>query len=51
VIEYNNMKKIVVIANRAIARGEEITYNYFFASEQERISCACGAINCAGRLN
>lgn len=51
VITVDGQKKIVVFANRVIEKGEEITYNYFFASETARISCNCGAPNCTGRLN
>lgn len=47
----NGIKKIVVVSNRHIGQGEEVTYDYFFASEEERVACNCGAINCAGRLN
>ena len=51
IIENHGWKKIVVLATRPIAKDEEITYNYFFASENEKIRCNCGAINCPGRLN
>lgn len=50
-IDSSGGKKIVVLANRPIAKDEEITYDYFFASENEKIRCNCGAINCSGRLN
>jgi hypothetical protein len=36
---------------QAVERGTEITYDYFFASETSKITCNCGAPNCAGRLN
>lgn len=51
IVDNNGSKKIVVLADRPIAKDEEICYNYFFASENEKIHCNCGAINCAGRLN
>ena len=51
IIESSSGKKIVVLAQRPIAKDEEITYDYFFASEEEKIRCNCGAVNCAGRLN
>ena len=51
IIEYGGEKKIVVITTRRVEVGEEITYDYFFANEQDRIACNCGARNCAGRLN
>jgi SET domain-containing protein len=51
IIDVEGQKKIVVIANRPIEAGEEITYNYFFAGEDDQLNCKCGAINCSGRLN
>lgn len=50
-IDIGTSKKIVVQANRLIYAGEEVTYDYFFASEDDRIQCKCGSVNCAGRLN
>jgi histone-lysine N-methyltransferase SETD1 len=50
-IDTPNGKKIVVLAIRPIGKNEEVTYNYFFASEDDRIRCNCGAMNCPGRLN
>lgn len=44
-------KKIVVLANRDIAAGEEITYDYKFPVEDGSLRCTCGAPNCIGRLN
>jgi SET domain-containing protein len=51
VITVDGEPKIVVFANKFISRGTEITYNYFFSSEEERLACNCGSLNCAGRLN
>ena len=51
IIDVGGEKKIVVITSRRVAEGEEITYDYFFANEADRIACNCGARNCAGRLN
>ena len=51
ILEYGGEKKIVVITTRRVEVGEEITYDYFFANEADRIACNCGARNCAGRLN
>ena len=51
IIDVAGEKKIVVITSRRVAEGEEITYDYFFANEADRIACNCGARNCAGRLN
>jgi len=44
-------KKIVVFANRDIAAGEEITYDYKFPVEDGSLKCTCGAPNCIGRMN
>ena len=35
----------------AIDVNEEITYDYKFPLEEEKIQCLCGAINCRGFLN
>jgi len=51
IVDHLGWKKIVVLAARPIAKDEEVTYDYKFASENERIRCNCGAQNCAGRLN
>lgn len=51
VIDVNGESKIIVLSNRFIPNGEEVTYNYFFSSEEARIACNCGSFNCAGRLN
>ena len=47
----NRRKHIMIIAKREIAVGEEITYDYQFAVESEKLACLCGAPNCLGRLN
>ena len=44
-------KHIIIIALRDVEVGEEITYDYKFPQEEERIACTCGAENCTGRLN
>jgi histone-lysine N-methyltransferase SETD1 len=44
-------KKIVVFANREIAAGDEITYDYKFPVEDGSLRCTCGAPNCIGRMN
>lgn len=51
VISVDGHKKIAVLTNRVIMPDEEITYDYFFETEEEKINCNCGADNCAGRLN
>ncbi|RLN95890.1 hypothetical protein BBJ28_00015401 [Nothophytophthora sp. Chile5] len=44
-------KKIVIFAKRAIAVGDEVTYDYKFPIEDEAIRCDCSAPNCVGRMN
>ncbi|KAL8016890.1 putative Zinc finger, FYVE/PHD-type, Zinc finger, RING/FYVE/PHD-type, methyltransferase, trithorax [Plasmopara halstedii] len=44
-------KKIVIFAKRAIAAGDEVTYDYKFPIEDEAIRCDCNASNCIGRMN
>lgn len=54
VVDVDGVSKIVVFTNRFVRKGEEITYDYYFASEEdsaEKLTCNCGASNCAGRLN
>jgi hypothetical protein len=36
-------KRIVIYANRDIHEGEEITYDYKFPLEDDKIPCLCGA--------
>ena len=46
--------RIVLYSKRAIAPGEEITYNYKFDVDEDeslRIPCRCGARACKGFLN
>ena len=49
--EINGKKHILLLAKRFIKAGEEITYDYNFEVESEKIQCRCGAKNCRGRLN
>ena len=51
VINFSTGKKIVIYSKRDIALGEEITYDYKFPIEEEKIPCLCGAPNCRGTLN
>jgi len=44
-------KKIIFLAKRDIAVGEEVSYNYHFTLEDEKIPCYCGAANCVGSMN
>lgn len=44
-------KKIVIYSKRDIDVNEEITYDYKFPIEDEKIPCLCGAPGCRGTLN
>ena len=47
----NHKKHIMIFARTDIGIGEELTYDYQFAVESEKLECSCGAPNCLGRLN
>lgn len=49
--EIDGEKHILLFAKRLIHKGEEITYDYNFEIESEKIFCHCGAKDCQGRLN
>ncbi|CAO3683984.1 unnamed protein product [Rhizopus stolonifer] len=51
VITVDKKKKVVIYANRDIVPGEEITYDYKFPIEAEKIPCFCGSKSCKGSLN
>lgn len=42
---------ILYIARRDIKKGEELTVDYHFAKDVERIPCSCGAKTCRGTIN
>jgi len=42
---------ILYMSNRAIRKGEELTVDYHFAKDIERIPCKCGAALCRGTIN
>ncbi|KAK7050016.1 histone methyltransferase set1 [Paramarasmius palmivorus] len=44
-------KKIVIYAKQDIELGDEITYDYHFPFEQDKIPCLCGSAKCRGFLN
>jgi SET domain-containing protein len=46
-----SQKRIVVYSKADIAPGDEITYDYKFEIEDEKIPCHCGAAGCRGFLN
>ncbi|XP_052800564.1 histone-lysine N-methyltransferase SETD1A-like [Mya arenaria] len=51
VITVDGQKKIVIYSRRDINVNEEITYDYKFPIEDEKIPCLCGASTCRGTLN
>lgn len=51
VIKIDGSSKIVIYSKQTIAIGEEITYDYKFPLEEEKIRCLCGSKNCKKYLN
>lgn len=51
VITIESQKKIVIYSKQPIGVNEEITYDYKFPLEDEKIPCLCGAPQCRGTLN
>lgn len=51
VCEIEGKKHILLFAKRHIYKGEEVTYDYCFEVEQDKIACRCGAKDCQGKLN
>lgn len=51
IITINGEKKIVIYAKEDIELGDEITYDYHFPIEQDKIPCLCGSAKCRGYLN
>lgn len=52
-VEIDRERKILIIANRKILKGEELAYDYMLAIEddQHKISCLCGASTCKKFMN
>jgi SET domain-containing protein len=46
-----DQKKVVIYALKDINIGDEITYDYNFPYEEEKIVCMCGSKKCKGFLN
>ena len=42
---------ILYISKRKIARGEELTVDYRFSRDIERVQCKCGSEKCRGTIN
>jgi hypothetical protein len=51
VIQVQGAKKIGIYSARTIEAGEEITYDYKFPVEEEKIKCLCKSAKCRGSLN
>lgn len=51
VITIESQKKIVIYSKQPIGVGEEITYDYKFPIEEDKIVCLCGSSQCRGTLN
>ena len=51
VITIDGESKIVIYSKQPIAYGEEITYDYKFPIEDEKIRCLCGTEKCRKYLN
>jgi SET domain-containing protein len=42
---------ILYMTIRSIKKGEELTIDYHFAKDVEKVPCSCGAANCRGTIN
>ncbi|KAK7088600.1 histone-lysine N-methyltransferase SETD1B-A-like [Littorina saxatilis] len=51
IITMESQKKIVIYSKRDIDVNEEITYDYKFPIEDQKIPCLCGTPSCRGTLN
>ncbi|GAA6040167.1 hypothetical protein JCM8097_004160 [Rhodosporidiobolus ruineniae] len=51
IITINGVKKIVIYAKSPIHPGDEVTYDYHFPIEEDKVVCLCGAPTCRGFLN
>ena len=49
--DHPETKHIIIFAARDIQFGEEITYDYKFPIEEQKLSCYCGASRCRGSMN
>jgi SET domain-containing protein len=48
---WNFKKHILYMSKRVIQRGEELTVDYRFSKDVERVPCLCGAKACRGTIN
>ncbi|XP_063697206.1 histone-lysine N-methyltransferase trithorax [Culicoides brevitarsis] len=51
VVDILGHKHIIIFALRRIIQGEELTYDYKFPFEDDKIPCSCGAKKCRKYLN
>ncbi|KAF8359403.1 set-2 [Pristionchus pacificus] len=51
VVTVDGDKRIVIYSKSLIQKGDEITYDYKFPLEENKIECLCGAPSCRGTLN
>lgn len=51
IISVGDTKRIVIYSLRPIGVGEEVTYDYKFPWEDDKVPCYCGAAKCRGSLN
>ena len=42
---------ILYMSLQSIRRGEELTFDYRFAKNVEKVACCCGAPACRGTIN
>ena len=51
IVDILGFKHIIIFAMRKIFPGEELTYDYKFAKEDDKIECHCGAKKCKKYMN
>eukprot|EP00003_Mantamonas_plastica_P012114 TRINITY_DN22084_c0_g1_i1.p1 TRINITY_DN22084_c0_g1~~TRINITY_DN22084_c0_g1_i1.p1 ORF type:complete len:124 (-),score=28.59 TRINITY_DN22084_c0_g1_i1:109-480(-) len=51
VVDVNGEPRILIYSKQVIEPGDEITYDYKFPYEEEKIPCYCGTPSCKGFLN
>ncbi|XP_018649432.1 putative mixed-lineage leukemia protein, mll [Schistosoma mansoni] len=51
VVSIDDKKHIVILAQRKIYPGEELTYDYRFPKESDKLPCNCGSYSCRKYLN
>ena len=51
IVDNEGKGHICIFAQRELEQGEEVTYDYKFATERTKITCYCGAKGCLGVMN